>query len=100
VSKAPQDTAKSRTRAIGLTVKYLVSLAEKVGCKEEKLSLPEGATLAELAAWLEARRGIKVPDPGIIAVLNGKGWMQHPSKLETRLRDGDMVLLFPPISGG
>lgn len=73
---------------------------DKVGCKEETPSLPEGGTLADLAAWLESRHGIKVPDPGIIAILNGKGWMQLPSKLETKLSDGDLVLLFPPISGG
>lgn len=98
--KGPSDTAKRQAKTIGVTVKYLVSLAEKVGCKQETLNFAGETSLADLAEWLENRYGIKVPEPGIIAVLNGKGWMQHPSKLGTKLKNGDVVLLFPPISGG
>jgi molybdopterin converting factor small subunit len=100
VSRKSADTAKSQTKTLTVGVKYLVSLAEKVGCKQETVRFAEGDTLADLAAWLQNRHEIKVPDPGIIAVLNGKGWMQLPSKLETKLGNGDVVLLFPPISGG
>ena len=83
-----------------VTVKYLVGMADRAGRSVETVDLDEGATLADLAAQLRDRYGIRIPDPGIIAVLNGKGWMQHPAGLETRLSKGDVILLFPPISGG
>jgi molybdopterin converting factor small subunit len=49
---------------------------------------------------LKENYAITAPDIGIMAVLNGKGWMQYPQKLQTKIKDGDAILLFPPISGG
>ena len=100
MSSEPTNAKTAQTKTIAVGVKYLVSLADKVGCKKETVRLPKGAVLADLAAWLGNHHGLKVPDPSIIAVLNGRGWLQLPSKLETKLSNGDLVLLFPPISGG
>ena len=59
-----------------------------------------GATLTDLSEWLNKEYNLTLPDPKIMAVLNGKGWEQYPDKLDTKLTYGDTVLLFPPIAGG
>lgn len=87
-------------KTIRITVKYLVNMREKAGKKEEEIDLPSGFRLTDLADWLKKQYGIELPSPGIMTVLNGKGWDQHPDKYETPLGEGDTVLLFPPISGG
>ncbi len=86
--------------AVEVTVKYLVSLADKTGKRKETVGLDPGATLGDLSRRLNREYGLALPDPRIMAVLNGKGWEQYPDKLETELRSGDTVLLFPPIAGG
>ncbi len=86
--------------AVEVTVKYLVSLADKTGKRKETVGLDPGATLEDLSRRLNREYGLTLPDPRIMAVLNGRGWEQYPDKLETELRSGDTVLLFPPIAGG
>lgn len=83
-----------------MQVKYLVSLADKTGKRAEDVTLEEDSTLEDLAGWLRREREIKLPDPSILTVLNGKGWDQYPDKHHTRLNQGDTILLFPPIAGG
>lgn len=85
---------------LSVTVKYLVSLADKTGRRSDTVKLERGSALSDLAEWLARERDLTVPDRRIMTVLNGKGWDQYPDKLETELEDGDTVLLFPPISGG
>lgn len=85
---------------ISVTVKYLVSLADKTGRRSDTVELERGSVLSDLTEWLARERELTVPDRRIMTVLNGKGWAQYPDKLETELADGDTVLLFPPISGG
>ncbi len=85
---------------VTVTVKYLVTLADKTGKRTEEVSLGPRSTLRDLSAWLKEERDIGLPDPRILTVLNGKGWDQYPEKLDTALSEGDTVLLFPPIAGG
>jgi len=87
-------------KQIKITVKYLVNLADKTGKRNESVSLDPGTTLQWLSDWLFDSYGIDTGDPMIMTVLNGKGWEQYPEKYETRLQDGDTVLLLPPIAGG
>jgi len=88
---------KSRVR---IRLKYLVSVRDKTGRGEEEAELPAGSTLGHLAEWLQTRYGLEVPSPHVMAVLNGRGWGQLPQKLDTPLKDGDAVSIFPPIAGG
>lgn len=85
---------------IKVHLKYLVNMREKTGKKEEEIELPSGSTLENLAEWLKGEYAIELPNPGIMTVLNGRGWDQQPEKYRTMLKEGDKVLLFPPISGG
>ena len=86
--------------AVEVTVKYLVSLADKTGKRKESVELENGSTLKDLSCWLKEEYDLSLPDPRIMAVLNGKGWEQYPDKRSTKLKSGDTVLLFPPIAGG
>jgi len=87
-------------RVISVQIKYLVNLADKAGRLSETAGFPSGSTLESVQKYLQQMYDIKLPDPGIMTVLNGRGWNQHPEKMNTPLADGDTILLFPPIAGG
>jgi len=81
-------------------VKFLATVKDKVDRGEEVYELPEGSRLSNLAVELEERHQLSLQDPAIMVTLNGRGLPQLPDGLETRLGEGDIILLFPPISGG
>jgi MoaD family protein len=83
-----------------VVVKFLATVKDKVDRGEEEYELPDGSTLSELAVRLQKSYQLSLLDPGIMVTLNGRGIGQLPEGLETRLGEGDVVLLFPPISGG
>ncbi|MGQ9615785.1 MAG: MoaD/ThiS family protein [Spirochaetota bacterium] len=86
--------------SVRITIKYLVNLRDRAGKRVEEVSFLRGSTLWNVARWLSEKYNIKLPDPKIIAILNGKGWEQLPEKFETRVDEGDIICLFPPVSGG
>jgi sulfur-carrier protein len=86
--------------AVKIGLRYLVSVRDKTGLSGEEAVFPAGSTLGNLAAWLKERYGLSVPGPHVMAILNGRGWGQHPLGMDTPLEDGDAVSLFPPIAGG
>jgi MoaD family protein len=92
------DTEVKHT--VKVRLKYLVSVRDKTGRSDEEAEFPAGSTLRNLAGWLLARYGLTVPGPHVMAILNGRGWGQHPLKMDTPLKDGDAISLFPPIAGG
>jgi sulfur-carrier protein len=94
-----------------VTVKMGAPLSQVVGEAKTSLSMPEGATLADLLDALRARY------PDFEAGLQGKGLRgtlaQMPYTLfvnarlvsfedaaSTPLRDGDRISLFLPVAGG
>ena len=83
-----------------VTVKYLSALKDRAGTIKEVFVMPAGSVLRDLTDRIEADRGIPLPAPYVMIVLNGRGAGQHPDKLDTKLTDGDTLLLLPPISGG
>ncbi len=91
-------TAQKNTSVITVTVKYLSVLRDKTGIRQEEVSLSEKSVLGDVADFVH--RKYKVPDPLIMFVLNGRGWNQHPDRLATTLKNGDTILIFPPVSGG
>ncbi len=97
MSASPEPDAEA---TVTVLVKYLVSLRDRTGRGQEEIDLPRGSTLRDLADILKERYALSLPDPQIMAILNGRGWGQLPSELSTVVRDGDVVCLFPPIFGG
>ncbi|MBC8264271.1 MAG: MoaD/ThiS family protein [Anaerolineales bacterium] len=81
-------------------VKFLASVKDKVGKGAEEHELADGSTLSELAIRIQKSHQLSLLDPAIMVTLNGRGIRQLPEGLETRLGDGDVILLFPFISGG
>lgn len=66
------------------------------------LSLPEGATLADLVAHLGIDRRLGY---GATDVVAKAGWQvivsgKYEPDMERVLRDGDQVRIFPPVAGG
>jgi len=90
----------SSSAEVRVRMKYLVTLKEQTGIEDEQIVLPADATLENVADWLKQRYGVSASDPQVMATLNGKGWDQYPAKLATELNDGDLVVLFPMLSGG
>ncbi|MGH7121389.1 MAG: molybdopterin converting factor subunit 1 [Acetobacteraceae bacterium] len=81
-------------------VLYFAWLRERLGRAEEEVTPPASiGTVGELMAWLDAReaRGASpFAGPGVIrAAVN-----QEFAGPETRLKDGDEVAFFPPMTGG
>jgi MoaD family protein len=85
---------------VNIQIKYLVNLRDRTGKRQEEIAFPQGSTLQDVADWLKTQYDVSVPNPRIMAILNGRGWEQSPQKLSTEIQDGDVICLFPPISGG
>jgi len=93
-------TAEKAACGITLIVRYLVSIRERTGKREELVSFPTGSTLQDVSTWLHETYGIVIPNPQLMATLNGRGWSQYPEALSTVLNEGDTISIFPPIAGG
>jgi molybdopterin converting factor small subunit len=53
-----------------------------------------------VAGWLNEQYDLSLPGPQVMATLNGHGWNQFSLKLSTRIKEGDIICLFPPVAGG
>jgi len=83
-----------------IRVRYLSAMRDRTGRREEPVELPAGSRLRELADWLARTRGVKLPDPLVMAALKGRGWGQFPEGMQKPLAGGDEVALFPVVGGG
>lgn len=80
-----------------ITVRFLGGLRDDMGTSSVTLSLPQDATLRDLDSQLGAL-GISPEAEDIIITLNGQGLRQLPP--DQLLNEGDVVAVFPLISGG
>jgi sulfur-carrier protein len=69
------------------------------------------ATLREVLRELSDRFGKELteqiyhseaeePASHLIVLVNGRNYLSMPDRLETRMKDGDEIALFPPLAGG
>ena len=77
-------------------VLFFGPLAELAACREERLELPAGATVADLHAHYRAR----LPALGGLGTQLQAAVNQEFRPPATELHDGDEVALLPPMSGG
>jgi MoaD family protein len=90
----------SEIKKVRAQIKYLSVLRDRTGRRQEEASFPVSATLRDVAEWLNEQYDLSLPNPQVMAILNGKGWEQLPLKLSTEIKEGDVICLFPPIAGG
>jgi molybdopterin converting factor subunit 1 len=82
--------------AMAVTVKLFATLREQAGWAEQKISAPDGMTVGELMALLsETTPNLKLTGRPVYAAVN-----QSYAQAERVLHDGDVVAIFPPVSGG
>jgi len=83
-----------------LNVVYLARLREAFGTATEPLPLPDGeTTVAHVVARLRARGGVWAAELAAGRALRVA--VNHAMATpDTRVRDGDELALFPPVTGG
>ena len=82
-----------------LNVYYFASLRESFGRTNEQVPLPTPADVNALVTVLRARGG-----PWSESLGAGKRWRvavnQEMAAMDTPLKTGDEVAIFPPVTGG
>ena len=93
---------------IQVTVKGYLTFRPLVG--EQRIAVSEGSTLRALIAELRSSLGDEFARQAfdeqgalldhVAVLLNGQHDSHLPLGLDTPLKDGDQVSIFPPIAGG
>jgi len=93
-----------------VTLHTIFGLKQVIGQKLTEIDLPHGSTVADFLTYLKERWGDKLsthlfdPDSGAVLpyvriMVNGQT-IQFLEGMETPLKEGDEVLILPPVSGG
>ena len=90
------DRSAGRERQLKVTVLLFASDREKAGTGTLELDAPEGSTVGDVAAMVEANFPGLAANPSVIVVAVNREYREHGF----RLSDGDEVAFIPPVSGG
>ena len=86
-----------------ITVRYFARYRSLVGKSEEELDVPEGITVGELIEILKERHPVLknevFAEDDDLADVNVSRNGRYV-RFDEVLRDGDIVAIFPPVSGG
>jgi len=92
-----------------ITVKFFTTLREITGKKEDEIQPSRVITLKELLTQLSKKYGKQFVDylydekgkvrTHIQILINGRG-INALQGLETKLKEGDVIAIFPPVGGG
>ena len=74
-----------------ITVRYFASLREALGKGEESMSIAANTTVADVWAAAVGARSV----PKVLAAIN-----HEYADFTQRVREGDEVAFFPPVTGG
>jgi molybdopterin synthase sulfur carrier subunit len=95
---------------IKITLHTILGLKEIVGQRLTEIDLPHGSTVEDFLTYIKERWGGQLsarlfdPDTGAVLpyvriMVNGQT-IQLLEGTETPLKEGDEVLILPPVSGG
>jgi molybdopterin synthase sulfur carrier subunit len=117
-SKSPKVlhnmTADNKTQTdsglIAIKIRTILDLKKVIGSREVTLLIPPATTLKALLRIMVKKWGQELatrlcepdslaPRPYIRLMVNGRD-IAFLNRLETELREGDEVLILPPVSGG
>lgn len=92
---------------MNVTVKLFARLREIAGVKEVKLEVNPGSTVKDVIEALNQKFGEEFKEyfevyfekERLYLVLNGVG-LDRIKGLDTRVNDGDILAIIPPIGGG
>ena len=93
-----------------VTLHTILGIKEVVGQRLTEIELPQGATVEGLLTYMRERwgKGLSTrlfhPDSGAVLpyvriMVNGQA-IEFLKGMETPLKEGDEVLMLPPVSGG
>ena len=93
-----------------ITLHTILELREVIGQRLTEIDLPDGSTVEDLLTYMREKWGDKLsthlfdPDSGAVLpyvriMVNGQT-IQFLEGMETPLKEGDEVLILPPVSGG
>jgi molybdopterin synthase sulfur carrier subunit len=93
-----------------IKVKAIMEFAKLLGGNENKFSLPEGSSIGNLLKYLEEIYGQLFADLlykdenrempfKVLLLVNGRNMIFHDG-LNTILKEGDELFIYPPICGG
>ena len=85
-------TGGSRTK---VRLRFFASIREMVGSAGEELDVPDGLSVGALLEKVNMSHEFLQDMDRILVAVNGE-YVDHGTVLE----DGDVVALFPPVSGG
>ncbi len=81
---------------IAVTVKLFATLRQQAGWAEQQMHVPNGATLGALMVLItQATPDLKLTGRAVYAAVN-----QSYAQMDRVLHEGDVVAIFPPVSGG
>lgn len=90
-----------------IQTKYFAFMRERLGKSSEEFELPERSTISDFIQAFRTKYGSKVEDffsgaglrLGFTVALNGEN-VDVKSWESTFLKEGDVVVIIPPIAGG
>ena len=93
-----------------ITLHTIMGLKDVIGQRLTEIELPEEETMADFLVYMRTRWGDRLDNqlfdpthggvlPYVRIMVNGQT-INHLKGLETRLKEGDEVLILPPVSGG
>lgn len=77
---------------MAIQVRYFASLREQMGRDHDEVSADQASTVAQV--WQRSAQGAPMP-ANVLCAVN----MEYAST-DAKVRDGDEVAFFPPVTGG
>ena len=87
-------------------MKFFASFRELWGGKEKEIELQGGSNIGELLDLLcdSSKRREQIFNGGelrpYLAIMKNGNHIQYLNGLETKLDEGDTIVIFPPVGGG